>query len=405
MENGIASLSHKNGITLRIVGVDRHLTSDDAEREVPSTCIGRCSLPSLRRDIRILFARLERIPAPPSVEVTLTDGQLDTLVGRLGGVGRVVIIENRLVLMYLLYAVLQIGTRSTFGVHEVLVTCVLEAAGLRHLYAEVDITIYSFYFHHIGYVDICRTRCTDTVALTMHGDCISAQVADFTPIRRITILIGQTNIRISRIVQMHVTGMLVRGGGRRYHIAIHIQYIRTYLMFGTQRKGMCIIRSRDFRREDIVIFIAINITNQRVEWCLVISLTDERNLEVRVVDGSEAAPFIFEAICRCSELQRNLHIQRIDYIDILAAVLNIRRTVSGRGNGGSQGTSIRSPSQPAGSSTKAAIADNRDCRIRFPVVAGRYKVGDVILVFPTAVSQRVVDQHRIDAVGFVSRLD
>ena len=197
MEDGIASLGHQFSVCgIAILRIYRkHRVTDDTVREIVFTGIHRRSLPFLGRYIRIFFSFLQRVPPPPSVEVTLTDRQLHTLVGRLCPVGRIVVIDDIPVLMNLLYAVFQIRTGCSFGVNEVLIALILEAAGLHDLYAEVDVSPYLIDLQGISEVYIGGTGRTDTVTLTMHRDRILAYAGDLTPIRCVSVFVYQTDFR------------------------------------------------------------------------------------------------------------------------------------------------------------------------------------------------------------------
>ena len=113
----------------------------------------------------------------------------------------------------------------------------------------------------------------------------------------------------------------------RDHPVIYIQDVRSPPVIRTKDKGMGIIHScGNLRREYIRILIVFYRTYQRVVWRSVIRLTDKRYLEMRILHGFETAPCVREVIIGCFVLQRDLHIERINDIHILAAVLNFGRT-------------------------------------------------------------------------------
>ena len=126
---------------------------------------------------------------------------------------------------------------------------------------------------------------------------------------------------------------------------------------------------------------------------------------MRILDRLKAAPFVRKTIVRCSVLQRDPDIQRIDDIHIFAAELNIRRTVSCRCYNGGQICTIRRSAQSARSVTKAAVTDEGERRVRLPIQCRVNKIRDIVLVFTTAVGDGVIEQHRIDAAGFITRLN
>ena len=121
--------------------------------------------------------------------------------------------------------------------------------------------------------------------------------------------------------------MTICFSGIGYHVIIYIQDVRSKPVIRTKDKGMGIIHScGNLRREDIRIFIVFYRTYQRVVWRSVISLSDKRNLEMRILDGFETAPLVSEVLIGCFVLQRDLHIEGIYDIDVLTTILNIHRT-------------------------------------------------------------------------------
>ena len=123
-----------------------------------------------------------------------------------------------------------------------------------------------------------------------------------------------------------------------------------------------------------------------------------------VIHRGKIFPFVRKAIGRCTRLQGNLHIQCIHDIDILAAVLNVLRAVTSRSDRRSEGTGISRSGQSTGTRTKAAIGNEVDGIVGFPVTAVRDKIGNIILIFSSAIGQLIIEQHRVDAVSFIPRL-
>ena len=308
--------------------------------------------------------------------------------------------------MYLLYTIFQVIAGCAFRVHEVLVSCILESAGLHHLEAEVDIPPLGTHLHRISQIQVRRTRCTDTIAFATHGDGMFAYTANLAPVRGITILILQTNLRIRRVVEVHVGGMVITFSGIGYYLILCIQGIGAETMVGMESEGMGIIHARrHFRWEDIVVFIALHGTYERVIWCGMEGSANQRNLQMRVVHRGEVFPCIFESIVRSTGLERDLHIEGIDDIHIFAAVRHVHRIVSGRGDGGGERTFVGSLGQTAESGSKAAIAYDIDRISRLPVIAVRDEVCDIVFILAAAIGQRIIEQHRVDAVSFIPRLN
>ena len=151
----------------------------------------------------------------------------------------------------------------------------------------------------------------------------------------------------------------------------NIQDICSDTVVGGQRKGMGIIHScGNLRRECITMLIVFHGTDEGVIGQFVVGLPDEWNLKMRVIYRSETAPFVRKTIVRCSVLQRDPDIQRINDIHIFAAVLNIHRTIVGRRNGRNQSSGIRRYAQIAGTCAKAAVGDEVDSIVGLPVIAG-----------------------------------
>ena len=155
--------------------------------------------------------------------------------------------------------------------------------------------------------------------------------------------------------------------GIGYHVIINIQDVRSKPVIRTKDKGMGIIHVfGNLRREDIRIFIVFYRTYQRVVWRSVIRLTDKRYLEMRILDGFETAPCVREVIFRCIALQRDLHIEGINDIDIFASVHRSERAVARGRNGRLQCLRVRRYTQVAGIPRKTAVTNEGESRVCFP---------------------------------------
>ena len=419
MEHRIAPHRHEFLAQRQVFRIYPYRVSDDAERVVVGlsslfTYVMRRGAPYRIRNIRITnltYSLAE--PTPPSEEVALANRQLHILLG--------IVVENALVLMYLLHTVrAKRITGSTGRVNKVLVVRILVQTRLQNRETDIDeshlhLCIGLIIHHHDGRdIDICRTRRTDSALGTRYLNCVRSFSGDTAPTRSISVFIYQSYLGIIINIQMQRARRIGSLPIYYRHRAIfHIKHVysRAALRMKHEGKGF---RSGDRIREGMVIYIAIHIAYNRIEGSSVVGLTDQRDLEFRIVHGLETAPFFFEAIFRCAGLQTELDMQRIDYIDVLTAYLHIRRTgcCARGGDGRGERRRVKRIAQAAdsrawvGSAVKRTrVGDTGNRVVRQPLPLGTNQAVHPRLFHAAEIGRRVIDKHRVFLVGLIARLD
>ena len=156
--------------------------------------------------------------------------------------------------------------------------------------------------------------------------------------------------------------------------------------------------------EGMVVGIVGNDTYERVVVRFVVGLTYQRYLQLGIADGPEPAPVTLETISRSTGLQRESHMQRIDYINVLAAYCYIPRTgCSARGGNGVCRTTDTARGIIAFAVKVACIGDEAEGLIGFPFQA--LQVRHVGLLFAAAINHTVTHQHRVFLIRLVGCLD
>ena len=224
MEDGITSLGHQFLAFGMVPIIFPHRISDNPEGEVVFIGIERSVNPQRVGHVRIAYVIAVdiftlSIPSPPSVEATFADRQLDLLVVLvLIGccIGRVIIIEDTFVLVHLLHTFgVQWVAGSSFAMLKSLVGGVVKITNLRNGETEVYIPVFCAIVGNIGDIDICCSRRTDTVLFTADGDGVALPVRYLAPRGRITILVHYTDLRLSRVVEVHSVGKIGSSGNNR----------------------------------------------------------------------------------------------------------------------------------------------------------------------------------------------
>ena len=152
------------------------------------------------------------------------------------------------------------------------------------------------------------------------------------PTRRVTEGIHQSYLSKVFISQVH-QGRYVALCRRLYGYGV-IRYVQYMLSGMALRAKVEYIRFRTGDRvgEHMLILIILFQAGERVICSHVVGRTNQRNLEFRVIYRLKATPVAFESVYRCTRLQRELHMQRIDDIDVLTVYGHVRWT--GRRAGG-----------------------------------------------------------------------
>ena len=166
-----------------------------------------------------------------------------------------------------------------------------------------------------------------------------------------------------------------------------------------------IVSGRDGRRESKVLIIAFYGAVQGVEVFFMISLTNQRYLQVRIADRLEPAPIALETVRPCAVFERQRHAQRINDINIVAAlVFHLRRTISSDTYRRSQRRAVISRIYSTERS-RTTIADRINRESRLPFTSCGSQTIDMRLFFMTQIRQTVIQQHRVLTIGLITRLD
>ena len=166
---------------------------------------------------------------------------------------------------------------------------------------------FTIWIHHdnICQIQVCRARRTNTVLRTFHDDGVSGLTTYMTPVRRVTVLVHQTDLGHVLIGKIHTFGNIDRCTAGPNGLTLYIQHMTTRSIVRIKRKYATIIRAlRDGRREGVNELVILYLRIERIEWFYMIGLTDKRYLQARIVHRLELTPLTFETVCRSTRLQR-----------------------------------------------------------------------------------------------------
>ena len=407
MEDGISSHGHEFLAFGVILLIHPNGVTDNTERDIPRTGIHRRLMPYLLRYIGVTYLSFSLAePSPPSEEVGIANRQLHILLR--------IIVEDTFVLVNLLHSIFVQRIAGGAGVMDKhLVIGVLIQTGLRNGETEVlkSRLCFPFELNEISDIDIGGTRCTDTALGTLDGNGMVTLGADTTPRRFFTRFVNESYLRFVYIIEFHgvryIFDIYVNDGYTRF---IYIMDMVTDTSLRTENELM---RNGIINRvgEDIVILIVLDETLERVEWLDMIDLTDQGYFEFGIANGFEAAPFVLEPVRRRFFIERQGHMQRIYYIDVLAAYrfTHRRGRSAGRRDDGSKGGGIEGMAQSAADGIPSiegtCIGDIGNIIVRAPFQLIVNQVCDVVLVLAAAINDLIAHEHRVLLIGFIAGLD